>query len=106
MNLLRVIFIILGIFPIILFAQSAEWEKRLGGKGDDAFHAVIRNFDGDLVLAGTNEQHNQDLYFVVMSLKGEVLREKTIDLDGEEVATCVTQVRDKGYWLGGYRKSQ
>ena len=107
MTITKILLLLLaGFFVQSLSAQSLEWDITLGSKGNDAFHAVSRDFDGNIVLAGVNEQDDPDIYFVVMSLSGEVLQEKSIDLGGAETATCVSQARDKGYWLGGHRKSQ
>lgn len=96
--------LVFGLSSVILFSQNTGWEKRLGGKGSDAFQRLIQTFDGHLVAAGTTEKADRDIYLVQLSLSGEVLMEKEIDLGQEEFVTCLAQASDQGFWLGGFQE--
>jgi len=87
-----------------------QWEKALGGSGQDAIYSIQQTTDGGFVLAGESESSNgdvpenqglEDLWMVKLSDLGEV--QWTISLGGskEDEAKIIQQTSDGGYFVLG-----
>jgi hypothetical protein len=89
-----------------------EWDKTIGGNGDDYCKAVIQTSDGGYILAGesnsyisvekSEDSHGYTDYWIVkLDSAGNIEWDKTIGGSGTELIDNVVQTDDGGYMLAG-----
>ena len=87
-----------------------EWQKSLGGTGDDSAHSIIQTSDGGFVVAGSSSSTNGDItgnigfrdYWVVkLNSSGVLDWEKCFGGTGDDQAFSIQQTSDFGYIVTG-----
>ncbi len=111
-----------------IFAQTApaiQWQKCLGGSGDDAAYSIQQTRDGGYIVAGSSSSNNGDIsghhdygyvvdrngishyiigydYWVVkLNSTGTIEWQKCLGGKGEDDAYSVQQTTDGGYIVAG-----
>ncbi len=101
------------IISCITHAQI-QWQKSLGGSGDDGAYSVTLTVDGGYIIAGstnsndvqvTNSHGGGDVWIVKMDNGGNMQWQKTYGGDSLEEANCIIQTTDRGYLFAGYSYS-
>lgn len=89
---------------------SIQWQRSLGGRGNDYAYSVVQTVDGDYVVAGTsfsNKENvsgnhgNGDYWIVKLSARGRIQWQKCFGGSGGEDARCIEQTRDGGFIVAG-----
>ncbi len=100
----------------LLYAQAPEieWQKCLGGSGEDYATSIQQTSDGGYIVAGYSSSNNGDVsgnhgesdYWIVkLDDSGSVQWQKSLGGTGEDVATSILQTSDGGYIVAGYSYS-
>ncbi|PSR52038.1 hypothetical protein AHMF7605_00140 [Adhaeribacter arboris] len=100
-----------------LQAQEKEWDKTLGGNGDDHMPFLRQTSDGGYILGGwSNSEKGQDKsedsrgnfdYWVVkLKADGSKAWDKTFGGNGDDLLTSLQLTRDGGYILSGFSYSE
>ena len=85
---------------------TLQWEKTLGGSGDDEANAVIQTMDGGYVVVGfsnsadsniTNPKGQYDVWVVKLNGAGSVKWQKSLGGTAPDQAWDIQQTTDKGY---------
>jgi len=81
-----------------------QWQKTLGGAGEDKAYSVCQTSDGGYAVAGylTN---NADYFIVKLDAGGTTQWQQTLGGTGVDIATSIQQTTDGGYIIGGYSNS-
>ncbi|HMI07863.1 MAG TPA: hypothetical protein VK528_09985, partial [Flavobacterium sp.] len=93
-----------------------QWQKTIGGSGDDRLQSVCQTKDGGFILGGssssdksnektTDSYGNMDYWVVKLDKDGNVEWEKTFGGKYFDELRSIEQTRDNGYILGGYSNS-
>ena len=93
-----------------------EWQKTIGGSGQEKFQNIIQTNDGGYILAGSsssdksgdkkeNSFGNLDYWIVKLDSKGVIEWQKTLGGEFVDELRSVEQTLDGGYILGGYSNS-
>jgi len=91
---------------------TAQWDKTLGGTGDDIATAIIQTSDGGYAVIGTstsdisgektqNSRGGMDWWLVKLDRNGNKMWDKTIGGSGNEYIDYVLQADDGSYILAG-----
>jgi hypothetical protein len=84
------------------------WQKTYGGLGDDAIKQVVATRDGGYVLAGYTSSFGPgglNAWVLKLDGAGNVLWQKVLGGDGEDVASAVAATQDGGVIVAGYTAS-
>lgn len=90
-----------------LAAQSPvqiEWEKTLGGVGNDAAYALVELIDGSVVVVGQTQaigRYDTDVWVARIDKTGTKRWEKSFGGTGSDVARAVTLLPDGNIAIGG-----
>lgn len=93
---------------------TLEWQKTLGGSGDDQANSICTTSDGGYVIAGYTTSSNGDItlnqgyadYWIVkLNALGNIEWQKTYGGQNQDIATSVKQTTDGGYIVGGHSSS-
>ena len=93
---------------------SIQWEKSLGGSGNDNARSIEQTHDGGYIVVG--ESHSSDgevvrdgdsgsVWIVKLSDTGAVQWQKVLGCDGHEVASRIHQTSDNGYIIAAMADS-
>lgn len=91
-----------------------QWQKSLGGSGDDQANSICTTSDGGYVVAGFSNSSNGDItlnkgssdYWIVkLNALGNIVWQKTYGGQAQDIATSVKQTTDGGYIVTGYSSS-
>lgn len=91
-----------------------EWQKSLGGSGDDIANTVQQTTDGGFIMIGNTVSNNQevsgnhglyDVWIIMFSQSGVVQWLKTLGGTGVDFAANILQTTDGGYALTAYTGS-
>ncbi|GAB0156163.1 hypothetical protein CHRYSEOSP005_14270 [Chryseobacterium sp. Alg-005] len=91
-----------------------QWQKSLGGSGDDQANSICTTSDGGYVIAGFTNSSNGDItlnkgssdYWIVkLDALGNIVWQKTYGGQAPDIATSVKQTTDGGYIVTGYSSS-
>lgn len=91
-----------------------QWQKSLGGSGDDQANSICTTSDGGYVVAGFTNSSNGDItlnkgssdYWIVkLNALGNIVWQKTYGGQAQDIATSVKQTTDGGYIVTGYSSS-
>ena len=91
-----------------------QWQKTLGGAGNEYASSIQQTTDGGYVLAGSTNSTNGDVtgnhggvdYWVVkFSTSGTIQWQKTLGGTGDDVASSIQLTNDGGYIVAGYTTS-
>ncbi len=94
-----------------------DWQKSLGGSGQDLLKTVVLTNDGGFLLAGfshsnegldkrENSRGQSDFWIVKLNAKGGEEWQKTIGGSGQDDLTAVVRTRDGGFVIGGSSASE
>ena len=90
-------------------AGNVQWQKTLGGSGDDVAKYVQQTTDAGYIIAGktssndgdvTGNHGNADAWVVKLDNAGNIQWQKTLGGNNNDVANSVQQLSDGGYILG------
>jgi hypothetical protein len=93
---------------------NLQWDKCLGGTGDDYSHTIWQTADGGYVVAGESNSSDgdvsgnhgaSDFWIVKLSGAGNTLWQKSIGGTNQDRARCIQQTADGGYTVVGYTDS-
>lgn len=94
-----------------------EWQKALGGSGDDFGYAIRQTFDGGYIVAASSNSPDgdvgvhhgddrfQDYWIVKLSDTGAIEWQKDLGGNWDDMAYDVVQSTDSGYIVAGMSKS-
>ena len=87
-----------------------EWQKCLGGTGEESAYSVLQTADGGYVVAGETESidgdvrgnHGQlDFWIVKLDRSGKLAWKKCLGGTGDDTAYSIQQTADGGYVVAG-----
>jgi hypothetical protein len=93
---------------------ALQWQKSLGGTGDDEAYSIQQTLDGGYVVAGYSTSTDGDVsgnhgggdYWVVkLTAGGAIHWQKCYGGSGYDEARCIRQTDDGGYIVAGYSTS-
>jgi len=95
---------------------NEEWQKTIGGKGQEKLKTIICTKDGGYLIGGTSNsiksyEKNEDSFggldywIVKLSNKGEIEWQKTFGGIYSDELKSVEQTKDSGYIIGGVSNS-
>ncbi len=93
---------------------TIQWQKTLGGTGDDYARSIQQTSDGGYIVAGytgstngdvTGNNGNNDYWVVKLSAVGSIEWQKTLGGTQNEYAYSIQQTTDGGYIIAGYTNS-
>ncbi|HUM53537.1 MAG TPA: hypothetical protein PK431_17085, partial [Chitinophagales bacterium] len=93
-----------------------EWQKTIGGIGDDYLYSIEKTADGGYILGGSsnssisgektdNNRGGQDYWVIKLDVNGTIEWQKTIGGSRDDILSSVQQTTDGGYILGGDSRS-
>jgi len=91
-----------------------EWQKSLGGSGEDRGYSIQQTTDGGYIVAGQSASTNGDVtgnhggndYWVVkLSSTGSIIWQKSLGGTGSDVGRSIQQTTDGGYIVAGTSNS-
>jgi len=95
-------------------APPMEWQKTLGGSGDDIPLAICQNNEGNFMVAGSTDSEdgdvtasfgNDDLWLTLLSPNGELIWQKSLGGSSSEEAQAIVPLENGDYVIGGYTSS-
>lgn len=93
---------------------TIEWQKALGGTGEDIARSIQQTADGGYIVAGSTTSTNGDVsathvgadfWLVKLSSTGDLQWHKLYGRTANDIAYCVQQTTDGGYILAGQSTS-
>lgn len=94
---------------------NTEWEKELGGSGNDECYSVAQTADGGFIVAGvTNSSDgdligmnaaNHDFWIIKLTGTGSIEWQKVLGGSSAEYAREIQQTKDGGYIIAGWSAS-
>lgn len=93
-----------------------EWQKTIGGNGQEKLQSIIKDKDGGYILAGSSASDisgekttecfgNLDYWVLKLDKKGEIVWQKTYGGIYLDELRSIESTLDGGYILGGYSNS-
>jgi hypothetical protein len=91
-----------------------EWQKTLGGSGNENANWIKQTNDGGYIIAGTtdstdgditNNHGNHDVWIIKLSALGVIQWGKTYGGSNIDIGWCIEQTTDGGYILAGSTES-
>ena len=113
-NLLITLSLFLTSFYLTAQAPSIEWQKSLGGTGEDNAYSIKQTADGGYVVAGHSNSINGDVtgnhgsidfWVVKLTSTGVIDWQKSLGGTGWEYALSIQQTADGGYIVAGKSSS-
>lgn len=93
-----------------------QWQKALGGSGDEIARSIQQTSDGGYVVAGysnstdgdVTENHGgeNDCWVVKLGINGELQWQKALGGSGNDIAQAIEQTNDGGYVISGGSDSE
>jgi len=93
---------------------SIQWQKSLGGTGNDRGYSIQQTADGGYIVAGTSDSndgdvsgnHGGDDYWIVkLTSTGSIQWQKSLGGAGYDISQCTQQTADGGYIVAGQSNS-
>ncbi|MDI1257049.1 MAG: T9SS type A sorting domain-containing protein [Flavobacterium sp.] len=95
---------------------NEEWQKTIGGEGQEKLQSVIKDKDGGYILAGssasdisgektTHSFGNLDYWVIKLDSKGSIVWQKTYGGLFIDELRSIQSTMDGGYIIGGYSNS-
>ncbi len=96
---------------------NQDWQKGMGGSGQDMLACVLLTNDGGYILAGSSESNksldkkedargSSDFWIIKLNAKGGEEWQKTIGGSSQDELTSIVRARDGGYVLAGSSNSE
>jgi len=95
-------------------AGAIQWQKSLGGSGDEEAYSIRQTTDGGFIIAGdsysddgevTGNHGGDDYWIVKLSGAGDIQWQKSLGGSEDEEAYSILQTTDGGYIIAGYTVS-
>lgn len=95
---------------IIAQAPAIEWQKSLGGTGDESASSIIQTSDGGFMIAGSSNSNNGnvtgnhgsfDYWLLKLSSTGNLQWQKSLGGTGNDYASSAIQTGDGDYVVAG-----
>ena len=89
---------------------TIQWQKALGGSGNDEAHSIQQTYDGGYIVSGTSGSNDGDVtgnhggsdYWVVkLDANGDLEWQKSLGGAADEYASSIQQRDDGGYFAAG-----
>jgi hypothetical protein len=104
------------LFISCIYAQpTIDFEKFIGGSGNDSQQGIIQTTDGGFIMAGNTDSKDSDfidnhggyndIYLMKVSGLGEIEWKKCLGGSGSDDFSFIQQTRDGGYILEGMTNS-
>lgn len=101
---------------ITLYSQAPhiEWQKTLGGSGNEYAQSIQQTADGGFIVAGHSDSEDghrteyygfEDFWIVKLNTYGNIQWQKTFGGSGNDMAYSVSQTMDGGYIVAGSTNS-
>jgi len=93
---------------------NIEWQKSLGGSGDDQTYSVQQTTDGGYIVVGSSNSNDgdvsgnnggKDFWVVKLNTSGNIIWQKSLGGSLTDVAATVQQTTDGGYIVAGSSRS-
>jgi hypothetical protein len=86
---------------------NEQWQKKIGGNLDDVANSILSTTDGYLLCGATNSigAGGKDIYIVKIDLSGNVVWERTLGGNQDDVSNSLMITYDNGIVCGGGVKS-
>ena len=108
--------LLLFVFTIHAQDRIIQWQKTIGGSGDDSLRIMFETTDGNFFLAGTsdsdisgekseNSKGGNDYWILKLDPNGSILWQKTYGGSDDDYLTSAVQTTDGGYIIGGASSS-
>jgi hypothetical protein len=87
-------------------AGKIEWQKSLGGAGEDQLKVLYESKDGNYIAAGSSNsvtrtsKSGTDLWVVKMDIDGFLIWEKAYDIAENDILTSLIEVEDGSFLIG------
>jgi hypothetical protein len=96
---------------------NQDWQKGMGGSGQDLLTCILLTNDGGYILAGSSESNksldkkedargSSDFWIIKLNAKGGEEWQKTIGGSGQDELTSIVRTRDGGFVLAGSSNSE
>lgn len=96
--------------------RNVEWQKSIGGSGQDYIYDIKETYDGGYVLAGNSNSGisglktessfgGDDFWIVKLNNVGSIVWQKTIGGVGTDLLRTIAVTSDGGYLIGGFSNS-
>ena len=105
----------IDVWVVKLDASGAiEWQKCLGGSGEDYAYSIQQTSDGSYIVAGVTTSTNGDVsgnhggydaWVVKLNASGSKVWQKCLGGSGIDMAISIQQTSDGGYIVAGYTAS-
>lgn len=95
-------------------APAIEWQKSLGGTGDEYASSIIQTADGGYVIAASSNSNNgnvtgnhgnYDYWLSKLNSTGNLQWQKSLGGTANDYATSIIQIADGGYVVAGITNS-
>lgn len=94
-----------------------QWQKTIGGKGDDQLYVAHTTADGNYLLGGnsnsesgdnkrSSNQSGTDFWVLKLDKEGTILWQETYNIAKVDVLTSLVENDDKTILLGGYAQGE
>ena len=95
---------------------NIEWQKTIGGEGQDYTYAIHQTLDGGFILGGHSDSKDSgnvikdsrggsDYWIAKLNENGNIEWQKRYGGEGYEYIFSIQQTNDEGFILGGYSNS-
>ena len=93
---------------------SIQWQKSLGGSGDDIPYSIQQTLDGGYVVAGSSNSNDDDVtgnhgnidcWIVKLDSVGNIQWQKSLGGSGADAAYSIQQTTDGGFMVAGFTTS-
>jgi len=90
---------------------NIQWQRSLGGSGDDDATSVIQSSDGGFVVAGVSNSNDGDVsgnhggddcWIVKLDSNGKIMWQKSLGGSENDGASSIIQSNDGGYAIAAY----
>jgi hypothetical protein len=92
---------------------TIEWQKALGGTGQDFANAIRQTSDGGYIVAGVSSSFDEDIagdnnggddaWIVKLTSTGDITWAKSHGTTNDEAATAICESSNGGYWVVGVK---
>lgn len=105
-----------GLISKLSNSGTVQWQKSIGGSGDDEGNKIIQTIDGGYLLIGTspstdgdlsnnNNHGGNDIYVVKLNATGTIIWDKCIGGSDKDFGIDGYQSSDSSFIIGGYSLS-